>query len=80
MFDSESPWAVDHQTPLSKGFSKQEYWSGLPFSSPAGLLYTGIEPASPAFQADSLLSEPSGAGAKSVPCGNSLSFANKKLQ
>ena len=68
------------QAPLSKGFSKQEYWSGLPFSSPAGLLYTGIEPASPAFQADSLLSEPSGAGAKSVPCGNSLSFANKKLQ
>ena len=80
VFDSESPWAVGHQAPLSKGFSKQEYWSGLPFSSPAGLLYTGIEPASPAFQADSLLSEPSGAGAKSVPCGNSLSFANKKLQ
>lgn len=34
----------------------------------------------PAFQADSLLSEPSGAGAKSMPCGNSLSFANEKLQ
>ena len=67
MFDSESPWALGHQAPLSKGFSKQEYWSGLPFSSPADLLYTGIEPVSPAFQADSLLSEPSGAGAKSMP-------------
>ena len=40
------------------GFSRQEYWSGLPFSSPGGLPNPGIEPGSPALQADSLPSEP----------------------
>ena len=75
-----NPWTVACQAPLSVKYFKQEYWSGLPFSSPTDLLYTGIEPVSPAFQADSLLSEPSGAGVKSMPCGNSLSFANRKLQ
>ena len=44
------------------GFSRQEYQSGLPFPSPGNLPDTGIEPASPALQADSLLSEPSGKG------------------
>ena len=50
-------WTVNHQTPLSMGFSRQEYWSGLPFSSPGDLPNPGIEPvspASPALQADSL--------------------------
>ena len=42
------------------GFSRQEYWSGLPFLSPGDLLDSGIEPGSPALQADSLLSEPPG--------------------
>ena len=46
--------------PLSMGFSKQEYWSGLPFSSPGDLPYSGIIPASPALQADSLPPEPPG--------------------
>ena len=46
------------QAPLSMGFSRQEFWSGLPFSSPGDLLNPGIEPRSPALQADSLPSEP----------------------
>ena len=41
-------------------FSRQEYWSGLPFPSPGGLPNLGIQPMSPALQADSLLSEPPG--------------------
>ena len=51
----ETPW-----TPLSMGFSSQEYWSGLPFPSPGDLSDPGIEPRSPALQADALLSEPPG--------------------
>ena len=43
------------------GFSRQEYWSGLPFPSPGDLPDTGIEPRSPTLQADSLSSEPPGA-------------------
>ena len=43
------------QAPLSEGFSRQEYWSGLPFPPPGGLPDPGIEPASPALQVDSLL-------------------------
>ena len=43
-----------HQAPLSIEFSRQEYWSGLPFSSPGDLLDSGIKPRSPALQADSL--------------------------
>ena len=46
---------------MPMGFSKQEYWSGLPFPSPEDLPDTGIEPRSPAVQADSLPSEPPGA-------------------
>ena len=55
-----SPWTVVRQARLSMGFSRQEYWSGLPFSSPGDLLDPGIEPGSPALQADSLPSEPTG--------------------
>ena len=47
-------WTVVCQTPLSMGFSRQEYWSGLPFPSPGDLPHPGIEPWSPALQADSL--------------------------
>ena len=50
-------WNVGHQVPLSMGFSRQEYWSGLPFPSPGDLPHPGIEPMSPALQADSLLTE-----------------------
>ena len=46
--------------PLSLEFSRQEYWSGLPFLSPGDFLDPGIEPGSPALQADSLPSEPPG--------------------
>ena len=49
-----------HQAPLPTEFSRQEYWSGLPFSSPVDLPDPGIELWSPALQADSLLSEPLG--------------------
>ena len=60
-----TPWTIAHQTPLSMGFSRQEYWSGLPFPSPGDLPNPGIEPGSPALQADALSSEPPGvAGVK----------------
>ena len=45
----ESPWTVAHQAPLSVGFSRQEYWSGLPLPSPGDLPHPGIEPTSPAL-------------------------------
>ena len=48
-------WAVAHQVPLSMGFSRQEYWGGLPFPPPGDLPDSGIELASPAWKADSLL-------------------------
>ena len=49
---------VAYQAPPSMGFSRLEYWSGLPFPSPGNLPNPGIEPGSPAFQADTLTSEP----------------------
>ena len=52
-----TPWTVTCQAPLSMGFSRQEYWSGLPFPSPGDLPNPGIKPRSPASQADSLLTE-----------------------
>ena len=51
-------WTVAYQAPLSMGFSRQEYWSGLPFPSPGDLPDLGIKPGSPAFQAGALTSEP----------------------
>ena len=51
-------WTVAHQAPPSMGFSRQEYWSGLPFPSPGDLPNPGIEPRSPTLQADALTSEP----------------------
>ena len=53
-----TPRTVAHQVSLSMEFSKQEYWSGLPFPSPEDLPDPGIEPGSPTLQADYLLSEP----------------------
>ena len=55
-----TPWTVAHQAPQSMEFSRQEYWSGFPFPSPGDLPNPGIEPGSPALQADALLSEPPG--------------------
>ena len=60
MSDSATPWTVAYQAPLSMEFSRQEYWSGLPFPSPGDLPNPGIEPGSPALQADALPSEPTG--------------------
>ena len=56
----ETPWTVAHQAPLSLGFPRQEDWRGLPFPSPGERPNPGIEPTSPAWQADSLPSERSG--------------------
>ena len=53
-------WTVTYQAPLSMEFSRQEYWSGLPFPSPGDLPDPGIEPGSPALQVDPLISEPPG--------------------
>ena len=57
---SSIPWTVAHLAPLSIGFSRQEYWSGLPSPPPRDLPNPGIEPRSPALQVDSLPSEPPG--------------------
>ena len=54
------PWTVAQHAPLSMEFSRQEYWSGLPFPSPGDLSNAGIEPGFPAMQADSLPPEPPG--------------------
>ena len=53
-------WTVAHQTPLSMGFSRQEYWSGLPWPPPGDLSNRGIKSGSSELQADSLPSEPLG--------------------
>ena len=52
------PWTVAYQAPSSMEFSRQEYWSGLPFPSPGDLPDPRIEPKSPALQADTLPFEP----------------------
>ena len=52
-----TPWTVACRAPLSMGFSRQEYWSGLPFPSSGDLPNPGIKPRSPALQTDSLLTE-----------------------
>ena len=61
-------WTVAYQAPLSIKFSRQEYWSGLPFPSPGDLPNPGIEPGSPTLQgiADALLSEPPGKSAQKL--------------
>ena len=55
-----TPWTVAYQAPPSMGFSRQEYWSGLPLPSPGDLPDPRIKPRSPTFQADALTSEPPG--------------------
>ena len=69
-----TPWTVAYQAPPSMGFSRQECWSGLPFPSPGDLPDPGIEPGSPALQADPLLSEPPG---KFVPMVQTNSRASQ---
>ena len=53
-------WTVARQAPLSMGFSRQEYWGGLPLPSPGDLCDPGIKPMSPALQVDFLPSESPG--------------------
>ena len=55
---SATPWTVAHQAPPTMGFSRQEYWSGLPFPSPGDLPDPGIEPASPALAGRFFTTEP----------------------
>ena len=55
-----TPWTTAYHAPPSMGFSRQEYWSGLPLPSPGDLPDPGIEPGLPALQADALPSEPPG--------------------
>ena len=66
MSDPGIPWTLACHSPLSMEFSRQEHWSGLPFPSPGDLPDPGIEPRSPALQADPLLSEPSMATHSSI--------------
>ena len=61
-----TPWTIASQAPPSMEFSRQEYWSGLPFPSPGDLPDPGIKPGSPALQADTLLSEPPGKEARTI--------------
>ena len=55
-----TPWTVAYQAHPSMGFSRQNYWSGLPFTSPGDFSHPEIEPGSPTLQADSLPTEPQG--------------------
>ena len=66
-----TPWMAAHQAPPSLGFSRQEYWSRLPFPSPGDLLHSGIEtvaPVTPSLQADSLPAEPRRRAGLGSPC------------
>ena len=55
-----TPWAVARQAPPSMGFSRQEYWSGVPFPSPGDLPHSGMEPASAALAGGFFTTEPPG--------------------
>ena len=61
-----TPWTVAHQAPPSMEFSRQAYWSGLPFPSPGDLPNPGIEPGSSTLRSDTLLSEPPGNPTKAI--------------
>ena len=74
-----TPWTVAYQDPLSMGFSRQEYWSGLPFPSPGDLPNPGIKPGSPALQAGALSSEPPGKPIKSLYLGSNVRFLDSIL-
>ena len=66
-------WTVAHQASLSMGFSRQQYWNGLPFPFPEDLPNPGIEPTSPALQVDST-TEPPGKLLRAYSCWNKFSF------
>ena len=62
-----TPWTVAHRAPLSVGFPRQEYWSGLPFPSPGDLPDPGSEPVSPAWQVDFFTLESPGKPISLIP-------------
>ena len=62
-----TPWTVTYQAPPSMEFSRQEYWSGLPFPSPEGIPNPGIKPWSPTLQEDALTSELPGLELGAIP-------------
>ena len=70
-----NPWTVAHQAPLTMGFSRQEYWSGLSFPFPEELPNPGIEPVSPVLQVESLLLSHQGG-----PKTERLSLVNSKIE
>ena len=72
-----TPWTIVIQAPLPMGFPRQEYWSGLPFSSPGDLPNPRIEPGSPALQTDSLPSEPPGKPMITLEEGKNQTSAQK---
>ena len=72
-------WTVAHQAPRSMGFARQEDWSGLPFLSPGDLPDLGIEPGSPALQADSIPSEPPGRMLSRVYLKEDISATQTKM-
>ena len=67
-------WTVAWQAPLSMGFSRQEYWSGLPFPSPGNFPYPGIEPESPTLAGGLFSIEPPG-----KPYNKSKAILKKKI-
>ena len=69
--DSMTPWTVAHQAPLSMGFSRQEYWRGLPFLPPGDLPDPGIEPAS--------LASPALAGVLFTTSATSVQFSHSVM-
>ena len=71
-----TPWTVAYQAPLSMVFSRQEYWSGLPFPSPGDLPDPGIELRSATLQADSLPSEQPGKPPFVLACFNLTDLSN----
>ena len=81
-----TPWTVAHQAPLSMGFSKKEYWSGLPFPPPEDLPNPGIKPMSPALAGGFFTTEPLGKHSnKYVSINNYFKykwtkFSNQKAQ
>ena len=70
-------WTVGYQAPLSMGFFRQEYWSGLPLYSPGDLPDPGIKPTSPVLQADCLPTEPLAKTISVVTSSTSVTELNK---
>ena len=79
-----TPWTAAHQAPQSMEFSRQDYWSGLPFPSPANLPNPVIKPGSPTRQADTLASEPPGSHQPAIkrayPCKRVQRWKNETNQ